>query len=305
MPWNLHILGSNAALPIRGRFPSAQVLHTGRDLFLLDCGEGTQMRLLYTDVRWSRISRIFISHLHGDHIFGLPGLITTFNLLGRKDKLYLHGPLGLDAFVQSMLASTGVSLQFDLKICEHEASASRLICRTKFVEVETIPLRHRIPTTGYLFREQVHPRRILPERIKVFGVPHQALRNLQQGADWTSPEGQLISNDQLTVEGRKAISFAYCTDTAYAPEIVDLVKGVTLLFHEATFTSSYTQEAHARGHSTAAEAARIALQADAETLLIGHFSARNKDITELLNEALDIFRPTLLALEGSVIPIGA
>ncbi len=303
MAWSLHILGTNAAVPTLHRNPSAQALDTEHEIFLIDCGEATQNRLAEFRIRRSRIHHIFVSHLHGDHIFGLPGLITSYNLFGRKDPLFLYGPIGLKGFIDTIIEATGLQLQYPLQIKEHDDQISRKILETDHVYVYTIPLDHRIPTTGYLFREKVFKRKINLEMVSLLGVPYHQMKDLQNGKDWQRPDGRLIENEEMTFPGRDPVTFAYCSDTRYSKKIIPLVRNVNLLYHEATFANDLAQEAHNRGHSTALEAARIAKTANVGKLIIGHFSARYQDPLPLLTEAQAWFPDTLLAVEGKIVSI--
>ena len=300
MAWSLHILGTNAAVPVHDRYPSSQALQTDREIFLLDCGEGTQSRLTQFGVKRSKINRIFISHMHGDHIFGLPGLITSYSLFHRKQALHVHGPSGIKSFIESVIQVTDLQLCFPLQIHEHDMKA-QTIFRSDNISVQTIPLSHRVPCTGYLFRELVNPRRILKSAAKEYGVPIDQMSSLQAGHDYRTPHGKIIRNEMLTTEGRRPHTYAYCCDTSYFPDIVPLIRDVDLLYHEATFGNDQKGKAKDRGHSTAAEAANIALKAKVGCLLIGHFSSRYIDPSILGEEARQIFTNTLVAKEGLVV----
>lgn len=303
MAWSLYILGTNAAVPSLDRNPSAQALDTEHEVFLVDCGEATQTRLAEFRVRRSRIQHIFISHLHGDHIFGLPGLITSFNLFGREDPLFIYGPRGLKHYLDVVNETTGIHLNYHLQIKEHDDQISRKILETGQMQVYTIPLDHRTPTTGYLFREKVFKRKIDTEAIERLKVPYEHLRSIQNGKDWKSPDGQWVRNEEMTQPGREPISYAYCSDTRYHPKIVPLIRNTNVLYHEATFGSELSEEAHRRGHSTAREAALIAKAAGVDQLIIGHFSNRYSDTSILLKEAREHFANTVIARDGMVVPI--
>jgi ribonuclease Z len=303
MGWSLHILGTNAAVPVLNRHPSAQALATEDEIFLIDCGEATQSRLTEYHIKRSRINHIFISHLHGDHIFGLPGLITSYNLFGRKETIHLYGPPGLRHFIETIHEITGIRLQFDLLIHEHPADLSRMILETKHIKVHTLPLDHRVPATGYLFKEKVAKRKIDPIAVANYAVPYDQMLSIKNGRDWQRPDGTTIPNALLTAPGREALSFAYCSDTRYAPSLIPRIRNINLLYHEATFGKELAEEAHKRGHSTSIEAAQIAQAANVKQLVIGHFSARYKDRSVLLVEAQGHFPNTILAKEGLVIPI--
>lgn len=303
MPWRLHILGTNAAVPMLDRHPSAQALDTSDEIFLIDCGEGTQSRLSEYRIRRSRIHHIFISHLHGDHIFGLPGLITSLNLFGRTDPLYLYGPPGLQNFMEIMLDTTGINLHFSLNIHEHDTAQPKMILKTRSVIVKTLPLDHRIPTAGFLFRERVSLRRINKEALDNYQVPFRVIESLKEGYDWLREDGTIIPNAELTLPGREPISFAYCSDTRYYPSLIPMIRGTQLLYHEATFGQDLAQEATKRGHSTSVEAALLAKSAGVKQLVIGHFSARYRDTSILLSEAKSKFENTVLAKEGLTLEI--
>jgi len=296
-------LGTNAAVPMPERAPSAQVLDTSDELFLIDCGEGTQTRLSQCRIRRSRINHIFISHLHGDHLFGLPGLITSFNLFRREDPLHIYGPPGLRHFIETVNEATGLYLQYDLAIHEHDTSEKLKILETDYAKVFTIPLDHRVPTAGFLFKEKAILRRINKEAIQEYNVPYSKMQSLQQGLDWHRDDGTKVPNVKLTLPGRDPLSFAYCSDTRFFPQIAPQIKNVNLLYHETTFANDLADEAHKRGHSTSVEAGTIAQMAHAKQLVIGHFSTRYKDLSILLEEARSRFSNTILAQEGMVIDI--
>ena len=303
MSWSLRILGTNAAVPANGRFPSAQVLDTLHALFLIDCGEGTQMRLSDYHVKRSRIQRIFISHLHGDHFFGLPGLITSYGLFGRKDPLVIHGPYGIHDILVKVIEVTNINLNYDLIIEEHDSSAPAVIVEDQYLCVSTIPLKHRVPTTGYIFREKVMPRSINRDGVQKFEIPFQDFEDLQHGKDWKSPDGRIISNSLLTHPGRMPCSFAYCSDTAYFPEIIEHVKDVSVLYHESTFLDDLREKAERRGHATAMQAAEVAEKANAKLLILGHFSSRYQDVSVFEKEASRYFPNVIAAREGMTIEL--
>ncbi|MCB0668377.1 MAG: ribonuclease Z [Saprospiraceae bacterium] len=303
MPWDIHILGTNAAVPLPDRHPSAQALNTPEGIFLIDCGEGTQDRLSQFGVKRSRINHIFISHLHGDHLFGLPGLITSYSLFGRKDPLYLFGPPGLRRYLDTIYEITGIHLRYQCQVTELDTNKHYKILETENLRVYTLPLDHRIPTTGYLFKEKVAKRKIDGDAIAHWQVPYHQIEKLKNGADWEREDGSIIENDLLTVPGRPPLSFAYCSDTRYSPKLIPWIRGVDLLYHETTFGENLKDEARKRGHSTSVEAALIAKKAGVKELLIGHFSTRYKDPSVLLHEAKTIFENTILAQEGQVIEI--
>ena len=298
MSWSLRILGTNAAVPASGRFPSAQVLETSKGLYLIDCGEGTQMRLSDCNIKRSRIQRVFITHLHGDHFFGLPGLITSYGLYGRKEPLIIHGPEGIEEILLKIIEVTNIHLSYDLIVKEHQALRSLTIVDDTKITVTTVPLRHRVPTTGYIFREKVAPRSINSDAVGRFGIPYDAYHDLQHGADWTSPDGRTVSNAELTYPGRDPDSYAYITDTAFFSEIVESLRGVKVLYHESTFLDDLREKAVKRGHSTAAQAAEIARRAGVNLLILGHFSSRYQDVSVFETEAMQQFDNVVAAKEG-------
>jgi ribonuclease Z len=297
MSFSVQVLGNNAAVPVIDRHPSAQILDIQDHLILIDCGEGTQMRLMDFQVKRSKIDLIFISHLHGDHIYGLPGLITSYNLYGREKDLTIFGPFGLSDFINAILNSAMVKLGFTLRIIEHGMESAVIFENNVFL-VRTIPLMHRIPTTGYLFTEKYPMRKISTEQIEHYKVPYEAMNDLKNGLDWQDPSGKIIPNRMLTLPGKIPRRFAYCTDTIYTESIIPIIRNVDLLFHESTFLHEMQTEAAKRGHSTAYQAASIAKKANVKTLVLGHFSSRYKDLAPLLQEAKAVFPNTVLGLEG-------
>jgi len=301
MSWSLHILGTNAAVPVKDRHPSAQALMTDEEIFLIDCGEGTQSRLSEYKIKRSKINHIFISHLHGDHCFGLPGLITSYNLYQRTEPLHLYGPVGIRALMDVVISTTGTQLNYHLIIHEHDADVGQVVLENRHIRVSTIPLEHRIPTAGYLFIQKTAPRRINGDAVTRYGVPFDMMEGLRHGKDWINRDGIAIDNSLLTLEGKPAIRFAYCSDTVYLPALVPIVSGVDLLYHEATFATETGSNARKWGHSTATEAALIAREAKVDKLLIGHFSGRYADPEVLGEEARKTFRNTIVAKEGMVI----
>ena len=301
--WRLHILGTNSAVPQKDRSPSAQALDISTGLILVDCGEGTLSRILQFGLKPSKINHILISHLHGDHVFGLPGLITSYGLYRRSKPLVLYGPIGLRRFIMDILHNIDCRLQFELVIREHGDQQVQHILQNRWIEVETIPLQHRVPTTGYLIREKVAARRINPEAIAHYQVPYVELNAIKEGNDWTRADGQVIDNTLLTSAGRRPISYAYVSDTVYHPTIIPQIEGVDLLYHEATFLEQHAKEASERFHSTARQAALVASEAEVGQLVLGHFSSRYRDLNSFALEAKEIFERVIVAEEGMMIEI--
>ena len=303
MRFEVLILGSNSALPAHGRHPSAQLITHHNDFFLVDCGEGTQMRMSDLQVKRSKINTILISHLHGDHIFGLPGLLTSYLLNNRQEPLQVIGPEGLERFLYVTLNLDQVLLTFHLNIREIDASKHQLIMETQHLEVYSFPLNHRIPTAGYRFVEKNKPRNLNIASIAKYKVPIEDYTDIKNGADWMSPTQGLIANQLLTEPPLPPRSYAYCSDTAYDPSIIPFIKGTDLIYHEATFLANMQEQAAQRYHSTSQQAAMIAQQALSKNLIIGHFSSRYAELNTLLEEAQQIFPNTDLALEGKVFQI--
>jgi ribonuclease Z len=304
MPMTLTILGTSSALPTSERFPSAHVLIAHERFFLIDCGEGTQMQLRKNKIRFSRINHIFISHLHGDHVFGLYGLISTFSLMGRKVTLNIYAPAGYNQMLMSHLADFDIHLNYNIDFHPLEGKDPFMILDDRYLTVEAFPLEHRVPAFGFLFREKPGERKIIKEAISRYGIPVPRLAAIKKGADFVDENGRLVRNEELTKEGAQPISYAYCSDTRYFKRLASFVKNVDLLYHEATFGAENAELAKITGHSTTLEAARVALDANAGTLLIGHFSSRYRKVEPLVSEARQIFRETYAAVDGSTYDIG-
>lgn len=302
MRFDLIPLGTGAALPARGRSPSAQLINANEQLYLIDCGEGTQDRIREGGHNFQRIGRVFISHLHGDHYLGLVGLISTMHLLGRTTPLHVHGPEELAEIVHLQLRASRTYLRFPLHIHVLPGESGAAIHSDQHVIVTALALRHRLPTTGFLFREAPGPRRLKPERVKE--IPVRWRSRVKMGEDLVFDDGRRIPCAELSEPAPPARSYAYCSDTAPVPGLVPLLRGVDLLYHEATFTELLKDRAKETLHSTARDAATIAQAAGAKRLLLGHFSSRYKHLDELLAEARAVFPATDLAEEGSLVRIG-
>lgn len=303
MQFSVTILGAGSATPILGRHPSAQVMSYDSECFLIDCGEGTQFRLLSQRIRPSRLKAIFISHLHGDHYFGLIGLLSSLNLGGRTDDLLLFGPRGLDEILTLHFKLSNTPLQFLVHFQELSPDAPAQIFDHAHFTVSTIPLDHRIPCTGFLFREKPRKRNLVKEKINE-DIPFEYLRMLKEGHDVFDESGNLLFDvENYTIPAPPPRSYAYCSDTRYDTRLVDYVQGVNLLYHEATFGDDLATQATERYHATAREAAKIARQAGVERLLIGHFSSRYKTFETLLAQAHEEFAATDIAEEGQTFVI--
>ncbi|MBR5674505.1 MAG: ribonuclease Z [Muribaculaceae bacterium] len=298
----LNILGCGSATMTPRHQPSCQVLNVRDNLMMIDCGEGAQLAVRRMKLKLMRLNHIFISHLHGDHCFGLPGLVSTMALLNRTNSLTIHTfKDGVELF-STWLDYFCRERPFEVKynvIDTHK----RVIWEDDALTVTTFPLVHRVPAVGFLFREKPKLRHIIGEEVKRLGVPHYAMNALRQGEDWVTPEGLVIPNGQLTTAAEPAISYAYCSDTKFSKRVIKSVEGVDWLYHEATYDDSLRVKAHKRYHSTALEAATVAREAAVGQLILGHFSKRYLDDTPLLLEAQSVFPATRLANEGMVIDL--
>ncbi|GAB6868054.1 ribonuclease Z [Bacteroides rodentium] len=295
--FELHILGCGSALPTTRHFPTSQIVNVRDKLFMIDCGEGAQLQFRKSHLKFSRLNHIFISHLHGDHCFGLLGLISTLNLLGRTAELHIHSPKGLETLLTPMLDFFNRQMTYKVLFHEFDTKEPTLIYEDRSLTVTTIPLRHRMPCCGFLFAEKQRPNHIIREMVDFYQVPVYELNRIKNGADYVTPEGKTVSNSLLTRPSAPSRSYAYCSDTICLPSIVEQIKGVDLLFHEATFADEDAPRARETFHTTAAQAAEIAKRAEVKKLLIGHFSARYEDENILLQEASAIFPDTQLAKE--------
>ncbi|MDN5199722.1 ribonuclease Z [Fulvivirgaceae bacterium BMA10] len=303
MSFKLQILGANSAKPAYDRNQTAQILTVQNDLFLIDCGEGTQLQLNKYRIKINRIRHIFISHLHGDHYYGLIGLLSTMHLQRRTTELYLYGPPGLSEILALQFKYSDTVLNYKLHFREIETEKKYIIFENDNITVETIPLTHRIPCAGFLFREKTKPMNLIKEKVNnKFSLADIA--TLKQGKDIVDENGTVVhKNRDYTHPAKKCRSYAYCSDTRYNEGIVDQIKDVDLLYHEATFLSEREERAGETYHSTAGQAASIAQKANVGTLIIGHYSSRYKDLSPFLDEAKLIYNNTMLAIEGECISI--
>lgn len=303
MQFDVTILGSNAAIPAYNRHPASQVVNYNGNLFLVDCGEGSQFRMQHFNIKRGRLDNIFISHLHGDHFFGLVPLLTSFNLNWREHDLNIYGPPGLKEIIDVHFKYANTVLKYKINFHPIEADAPRVIYEDSCLTVETIILTHRLPTTGFLFKEKQGQRKILSEKIEQYQIPYQVINDIKNGADFTTTEGKVIPNAELTTAPPAPRAYAYCSDTIYTESFAEQISGLTTLYHEATFVNEHTERAAETYHTTGAQAAKVAVAANAGKLLIGHFSARYEDLNTLLSEAKEVFPNTYLAEEGKVFEI--
>ena len=301
--FEVNILGCGSALPTTRHFPTSQVLNVRDKLFMIDCGEGAQLQFRKSRLKFSRLNRIFISHLHGDHCFGLPGLVSTLNLLGRTAELHIHAPRGAEEIFAPVFSFFNKQMSYPVLFHEFDAKEAVQVYEDRSLTVTTLPLRHRMPCCGFLFAEKQGANHIVREQVDFYQVPVYELNRIKNGADYVTPEGQTIPNALLTVPPPPPRRYAYCSDTLYLPSLAEQVKGVDLLFHEATFAEADAARARETFHTTASQAARIASDAGVKRLLIGHFSARYEEAEILLHEAAAIFPNTTLASEMLCVPV--
>lgn len=303
MDFELNILGCGSAKPTTRHQPTSQILNVRGKFFMIDCGEGVQTQMQKMGLSMMNIGHIFISHNHGDHVFGLPGLIGTMDLLGRTSELHVHGPLQVGDFIDYLLKTFYTDIGYNVIFHPVDVHQHALVYEDRSITVHSIPLQHRLPTCGYLFREKPGLPHIRREMIDAFNIPISQINNIKAGASWTTEDGTIIPHERLTTPANPPRSYAYCSDTVYLPHLKDILNGVTLLYHEATYMHERAPRAEQTRHSTALQAAMQARDAKVEQLCIGHFSASLKDENALLREAQSVFPNTILANEGLVISI--
>jgi ribonuclease Z len=304
MKFEVTILGSSSATPIFNRNPTSQALNVNDRLYLIDCGEGTQQQMLRFDIKASRIDHIFISHLHGDHYLGLVGLLSSLHLNGRIKPLRIYCPEQLKEIVDLQLKYSETTLQYPLEYIFTNTERAEVVLENQDITVETIPLNHRISCTGFLFKEKKRLRKLIKEKIEGLEIPIAYYSALKKGADYIMPNGEVLKNDTLTIDSSDPKAYAYCSDTLYDERYFKQIGDVTLLYHEATFLNNMLDRAIETHHTTALQAANVAVITHAKKLLIGHFSARYKTLTELLDEARSVFPEKDLAIEGRTFIIG-
>jgi ribonuclease Z len=294
----LTILGCYAATPRTFTNPTSQILEIKNRLFLIDCGEGTQVQLRKNKIRFSKINHIFISHLHGDHFFGLIGLVSTFTLLNRNTDLHIYGPKGIKEIIKLQLRLANSWTNYGLYFHELESNESEIIFEDDKVIVKTIPLQHRIYTNGFLFEEKMDTRKLNTDAVQNYEIDKCYYQNIKNGKDITLDDGRVIENEKLTFDPTPPKSYAFCSDTAYNEAIIPIINGVDVLYHESTFLESEETLAGKTMHSTAKEAATIALKANVKQLVLGHYSTRYENISLFKEEAETIFPEVLLADDG-------
>lgn len=302
-PFEVHILGCGSALPTTRHNATSQIVRICNKQFMMDCGEGTQLQMRRSHIHFSFVNHIFISHLHGDHCFGLIGLISTFGLLGRTAPLHIYADPLLQRLMQPQLNFFCNGLKYPLHFHNIDATKQAVIYEDKSITVETIPLQHRIPCCGFLFKEKPKKRHLIASMIEYYNIPIHLRAGIKEGNDYTTTDGTIIPNSRLTTDADPSRSYAFCSDTLPCPGIAEQIKEVNLLYHEATFAETEESRAKETFHSTARQAAQIAKAANVKQLVIGHFSSRYKDDEPLLKEAKEVFPATSLANEENIFHI--
>lgn len=302
-PFKVHILGCGSALPTLQHNASSQIVELREKLFMIDCGEGTQIQLRRSRIHFSKIIAVFISHLHGDHCFGLPGMISTFGMTGRTAPLHIYAPAAFEPILDQTLSFFCQGLEFKVVFHAVDTTQNKVVYEDRSLTVETIPLQHRIDCCGYLFREKPILPHIRRDMIDFYKIPISQINNIKAGADWVTAEGEVIANSRLTTPAEPARSYAYCSDTRYIKKLHELVKGVSTLYHESTYSAEDAERARLYWHSTSQDAAKVARDASVGKLLLGHFSARYNNESQLLDEAKAIFPNSYLTREGATFDI--
>lgn len=294
---SLTILGNNSAIPAFGRHPTAQLLETDESNFLIDCGEGTFSQLVRYKLKHSRITHIFISHLHGDHYLGLMGLLSTMSLFGRTQPIHIHAPEKLEKIIQLQLEAGESTLTYPLHF--HPLKKEGLITETAKITVHAFPVDHRIACWGFQFQEKKNPRKVDPKRAGAYDIPADFYEQLQKGADYRTSKGTIIPNSEVTLEASPAKTYVYLADTRYLPALLPRIQGADLLYHETTYLRADAEKAAMRYHSTTVQAAEMAKAAGVKRLMIGHFSSKYERLEPFLEETKAIFENTILAIEGT------
>ncbi|MBP7486298.1 MAG: ribonuclease Z [Parabacteroides sp.] len=301
--FEVNILGCGSALPTTRHLASSQVINLRDKLYMIDCGEGTQIQMRRMRIKFSRLNHIFISHMHGDHCFGLPGLISTLGMLGRNGELVIHGPKEIETYMKPILSTFCRELPYSVRFNHITPDVSELIWEDRSVSVYSIPLKHRLPTSGFLFAEKAKEAHIIKEMTDFYKIPVKDLPSIKRGEDFITSDGERIANARLTRPATPPKKYAYCSDTAYSEKIIPIIEGVDLLYHEATFTNEDAARAKETFHSTARQAAEIARKANVKRLVIGHYSARYEELHTLKKEAEEIFPDTILGEEGLTLSV--
>lgn len=302
-PFKIHILGCGSALPTLKHNASSQLIEMRGKCFMVDCGEGAQMQFRRSHIHFSKLNAIFISHMHGDHCFGLMGLLSTLGMLGRTSKLRIYAPKEYATLFRQQVEFFMQTMEYEMEMIPVDTEKQQIIYEDHSLTVETVPLQHRVPCCGFIFREKPTLPHIRRDMIDYYGIPVSQINNIKNGADWTNEDGVIIPNARLVQPADPPRSYAYCSDTRFVPGLKEKVKGVTVLYHESTYTSDQEDRAKIYYHSTARQAATIAAGAGVGTLLLGHYSARYNDEQVLLEEAKAVFENSILSQEGMVFDV--
>ncbi len=295
---NVTILGNNSALPAFGRHPTAQAVSVYGAVLLLDCGEGTQIQMQRYGLRWRKMQHIFISHLHGDHYFGLPGLINSMSLLGRTLPLHVYGPPALETIINTILHVADTELCYPYFFHPLAENSSGILTDNEYFSVTSFPVMHRIPCHGFLVEQKTRGRKLLPEKCREFEIPAFFYDRLKRGEDYERKDGTVIKNEWVTTDGPSPRKYAYCADTVFTESFLDYIRGADTIYHESTYLEKDADRALSRYHSTARQAATIARLSGAQQLLLGHFSSKYKDLEPFRDEAAEIFPGTVATTEG-------
>lgn len=302
-PFKVYILGCGSALPTLRHNPSSQVVEIREKQFMIDCGEGTQTQMRRSRVGFNKVMAIFISHIHGDHCFGLIGMLSSFGLLGRTMPLSIYGPKELGPILDTLLTTFCNDFDYEIKFHAVDTTRQEVVYEDRSLTVETIPLKHRLPCAGYLFREKPTLPHIRRDMIDFYRIPISQINNIKNGASWTDEEGNVIPNSRLTRPADPPRSYAYCSDTCYLSGLADRLKGVTCLYHESTYADEDEDKAQKYFHSTARQAAMVARDAGVGRLLLGHYSSKYNTEDVLLQQAKEVFAESSLTSEGMVVTL--
>ena len=301
--FKVHILGCGSALPTLQHYASSQIVEFRDKCFMIDCGEGTQMQVRHTHIHFSKIQAVFISHIHGDHCFGLIGMISTFGMLGRTAPLHIYAPAELESILNAQVELFCTGLEYNIVFHAVDTTERVVVYEDRSLIVETIPLEHRVPCCGFIFREKPALPHIRRDMIDFYNIPISQINNIKAGAGWTTPDGDFVPHERLTVPADAPLSYAYCWDTRYLPHLHELIKGVSTLYHESTYAEDNIEKARIYHHSTAAQAAMVARDANVGKMLLGHYSSRYRDESVLLDEAKAIFPNSYLTNEKLVFDV--
>lgn len=302
-PFQVTILGCGSAMPTTYRNPTSQLIEVNNKLFMIDCGEGTQLQMRKYKVRMSKLHSIFISHLHGDHVFGLPGLLSTLSLMGHTGEINIYAHKELEYFLTSFMKYYGTQLNYKINHFHLDSKNNSVIYENKSIEISSFPLKHRVDTNGFVIAEKDAPLHMKGDMIDFYRIPFSKIKEIKDGADFITEDGRVIDNKLLTTLPNPPRKYAYCSDTAYSTKIIPYIKGADVLYHEATFEEADKARAKKTYHSTAKQAAEIAKQSEVKKLIVGHYSSRYRELNQLHSEAKSIFENTVLAFEGMKIDI--